>query len=194
MKSGSVERNSPQLRSVVEDFFGEVEELTPDSGMASTGTCALKIEKKRKKTDDKMLIIDNYGENILLVMNGSNNDLLSLSDTNNYYLRVVKPNGHKRALHTVRFIIQQETISSSVLAILDNEDFYFGLCLISVCTRRSRMRNTWALIIGSAMHTWDFLRAMQTWTDSFGLLDVRDVCQWFFRAMSVHVFWYGGIL
>ena len=124
MKSGSVERNSPQLPSVVDDFFGEVEELTPDSGMASTGTCALKIEKKRKKTDDKMMIIDNYGENILLVMNGSNNDLLSLSDTNNYYLRVVKPNGHKRALHTVRFIIKQETISSSVLAILDNEEFF----------------------------------------------------------------------
>ena len=85
MKSGSVERNSPQLRSVVEDFFGEVGELTPDSGMASTGTCAFKIEKKRKKTDDKMMILDNYGENMLLVMNESNNDIMSLSDNNNYF-------------------------------------------------------------------------------------------------------------
>ena len=79
MNSGSVERNSPQLPSVVDDFFGEVEELTPDSGMASTGTCALKIEKKRKKTDDKMMIIDNYGENMLLVMNESNNDIMPVA-------------------------------------------------------------------------------------------------------------------
>ena len=60
MKSSSVERNSPQLRSVVEDFFGEVEELTPDSGMASTGVIARAKENKATVEETREMMTTDY--------------------------------------------------------------------------------------------------------------------------------------
>ena len=60
MKSGSVERNSPQLRSVVEDFFGEVEELTPDSGMASTGVIARAQQIKAIVEETRDVMMTDY--------------------------------------------------------------------------------------------------------------------------------------
>ena len=91
MKSGSVERNSPQLPSIVEDFFGEVEELTPDSGMASTGAIARAKEITATLEETRDVIMTDYYENMLLNMNTSKIDRISLNDNIDYILRVKSP-------------------------------------------------------------------------------------------------------
>ena len=84
MKSGSVERNSPQLRSVVYDFFGEVEEITPDSGITSTVVTARSQENKAAVEEARDMMTTDYDKNMLLKMNTSNDDRLSLNDNHNF--------------------------------------------------------------------------------------------------------------